>query len=30
MLESAREIHGHANKQLTNDSLATEQEIAEE
>jgi len=30
MLESAKEIHGHANKQLTNHSSATEQEIAKE
>jgi len=30
MLESIREIHGHVNKQLTNHSLATEREIAEE
>jgi len=29
MLESIREIHGHVNKQLTNDSLETEREIAE-
>jgi len=29
MLESIREIHGHVNKQLTNDSLETERKSAE-
>jgi len=28
--ESVKELHGHVNKQLTNHSLATEREIAEE
>jgi len=30
MLESVREIFRHVNKQLTNHSLSTEQEIADE